>query len=314
MVEDTAAMAEESAKVDGIVGSGQVQWLSTTGGPYHEEEESISVLLDPAEATSDFQLEEVHFGTRLNSSIMAGRSDKCDVTLPFKVASKQHCQILLRQFKFEDSQKVHEAIFLRDLSRNGTMVNNQRANQPIQWLQDGDIIGIQAESTTNQTIVHACWKVVYCKHHRFRVKDAKLALAPPPVGGVGEAKPNHAAPAKVSPAAKQQVIKAKAKGKTARGAAAGPPPLPKLETLGQEVVGRVVEIAYIDPPETYRVKIMKYDSESQFHTVDSTGYSTWDDESFQDTLDLNVFQQAGRLTFMETQPQEAQPKKKARTK
>eukprot|EP00403_Amphidinium_massartii_P019440 CAMPEP_0178419124 /NCGR_PEP_ID=MMETSP0689_2-20121128/25446_1 /TAXON_ID=160604 /ORGANISM="Amphidinium massartii, Strain CS-259" /LENGTH=323 /DNA_ID=CAMNT_0020040547 /DNA_START=28 /DNA_END=999 /DNA_ORIENTATION=- len=299
-------------------------WLSTTGGPLDEESASESrgcVLLEPIEpGTSGAPvIEKVLFGPGFNDVINVGRDDGLDVPLDLRAVSKVHCQFLLRTFRWsgDDPEKKHEAFFLRDVSRNGTLVNGVAAVRPLHWLQDGDVIGVFR--APNDPQVQDCWKVVYIKLDRLRNKEHDAPEVPSkgksaPVASHETQSGKASQPKTKAPTTGAGKAKAKAKAK-----------MPEVRILAEDVVGDIIDIRYVEPDETFRVKVVRYDVESKYHQVDSTGYSTWDGESFDDTLDLNEFYQAGRLTFIEVDDSEGAtagdkaqtatslpPKKKAR--
>jgi len=65
----------------------------------------------------------------------------------------------------------------------------------------------------------------------------------------------------------------------------------------QEVVGEVVLINYPNGDGTFLVKVTAFLEEERFHSVDSAGYSQWDNDSFTDVIDLNSYYSTGHVVF-----------------
>jgi len=86
------------------------------------------------------------------------------------------------------------------------------------------------------------------------------------------------------------------KGATPRGQGVGrsaQEQAPSVELLGPELLGRVLELTYMDmrPPTKYRVRVTGYIPSHGWHKVDSEGLDLWEGESFNDTVDLNAMSQ-----------------------
>jgi len=68
-----------------------------------------------------------------------------------------------------------------------------------------------------------------------------------------------------------------------------------ITSQGAGLVGAVLDLRYLNPPKTYRVRVVGFDSRTQWHQVDSTGLSTWDGEAFKDTVNLAQMEAAGQV-------------------
>lgn len=108
---------------------------------------------------------EARLGAGWPNAIVVGRLEKSDYVLPLKAASKLHCQFALRTFRMPGEETVHEALFLRDVSRNHTLVNGKAALRPWHWLRDGDLIGL---NLTEPGGVLNFWRVCYRRHLRIQ--------------------------------------------------------------------------------------------------------------------------------------------------
>lgn len=204
-------------------------------------------------------------------TVTIGRHSDNEAVLMLRSASKVHCQIALRGFRLPGHAEGHEAAFLRDNSRNGTMVNGVPAFRPWHWLQSGDYIGIRDGRGKAENLVDL-YRVEYCSHRRLPGHSITLEGEDP-------------SPLWPQPAESQ----------TATG------PVASRAVLGSEVCGRVVDVHYKDqdPPATYRMRIMGFNKRTGWHHCDSAGLDTWDGESFDDTLDLNLMYKEGNIVFVD---------------
>jgi len=96
-----------------------------------------------------------------------------------------------------------------------------------------------------------------------------------------------AATARAPPAGKGKG-KGKSKGK-GKGKAA-------KRRYGEELVGELLEVTY--PEGTFRVRVVDYIRQRQWHIVDSAGLSTWEGESFTDELIISEMEDEGALVFL----------------
>jgi len=212
--------------------------------------------------------ERLSLGGGWPTAVTVGRHEDNEAVLPVRTASKLHCQVTLRAFRLSIQGSVHEAAFLRDNSRHGTLVNGFPAFRPWHWLQHGDVIGLMAKASTDVSCILNFYRVEYCKHeklpgHMVTIEDIPArALAP-------------------------------------SGALRRPPPPLLTKPYRGEICGRVVDVHYTDPPATYRMRIVSFDDETGWHRCDSAGLSTWDGDSFDDTIDLNTMYAEGNVKFVD---------------
>lgn len=198
-----------------------------------------------------------------------GRHEETDLVIPLGKVSKIHCQIALRAFRLKPGGPLHEAAFLRDVSKHGTLVNGFPAFKPWHWIQHGDILGL----------VDGAHQLEFCRiEYRQHYQLPGHMVTTEDIPG---AKPTYRPPA------------------TPRQAVQPPPRL--AQPFANEICGKIVDVSYVDedPPATYRMRIVGYIAEEGFHHVDSEGLSTWDGESFDDTIDLNGMFAAGHIVFVD---------------
>lgn len=228
-----------------------------------------------------------------------------------RAASKIHCQLALRAFKLPERDEIHEALFLRDVSKNKTLVNGMPAFRPWHWVQHGDSIGLHPDSTKPDVVLEL-YKVWYRKLHKLpsnhlTMEDTDVAgqfdAAPlghiehvdhvsmyPPLGGPAVENGHAGRRRGAAPASRR------GRGGARRGKNSG---RSKPVRYGDEICGRVIDLSYLDPPATYRVRVLSFDRQSGWHICDSEGLSTWDGESFTDEVDLNQMSAQGLVSFVE---------------
>mmetsp|Transcript_43183 Transcript_43183/g.134290 ORF Transcript_43183/g.134290 Transcript_43183/m.134290 type:complete len:236 (-) Transcript_43183:93-800(-) len=83
---------------------------------------------------------------------------------------------------------------------------------------------------------------------------------------------------------------------TMRGRGRGRP----KRRFGADACGRIIDLRYRDWQRTYRVRVVKYDKAANHHHIHSRGLSTWDDESFEDEIDLNAMYDCGDVKFVDS--------------
>lgn len=64
-----------------------------------------------------------------------------------------------------------------------------------------------------------------------------------------------------------------------------------------EIIGEIVTITYPDNAGVFDVRVSKYDENTKWHIVESDGLSYWDDDDFDDEIDLNEYYRNGRVRF-----------------
>jgi len=305
------------------------EWLSTAAGGA----EAGAQLRRTSEPAAQCLPETLQLGGGWPDVVTFGRHVSNTAVLQLKAVSNVHCQIALRPFTLADKEEVHEALFLRDLSKHRTLVNGVPAKQEWHWLQEGDAIGVRPDWTNPGDVLNV-FEVHYCEL-RSLPGSALMVEADVPRRALQEARDEHvgrgrnsraklepaepaaAAPKPGPPAARGAAARgAEAKGAdadaadTGRGgkrkrpaggkAAAKQPKVKQIQLFGDEVCGRVIDLTYIDPPATYRVKITSFDKEQGWHNCDSEGLSTWDGESFTDLIDLNQMNADGLVKFLDS--------------
>mmetsp|Transcript_21594 Transcript_21594/g.43572 ORF Transcript_21594/g.43572 Transcript_21594/m.43572 type:complete len:302 (-) Transcript_21594:13-918(-) len=228
------------------------------------EDSVVVVLVKIANQATERLPDSFFLGGEWPSAATFGRNEVNDGILLARKASKVHCQVVLRPFRLVPNGPLHEAAFLRDNAKHGTMVNGAAAFRPWHWLQHGDVIGLVDGGLTEI----------------LRVEYRKYA----PIPGHMVTEEDVAQPA-VTPTE----------------AVRSPPPPRLAKPFGRDIVGRVVDVCYINesPPAIYRMRVIRYIGKEGFHHVDSKGLSTWDGESFDDTIDLNAMYVAGHIRFVD---------------
>lgn len=76
---------------------------------------------------------------------------------------------------------------------------------------------------------------------------------------------------------------------------------------GVNLCGRLVDVTYEDPPETFRVRVVSYDRKSGQHKIDSSGLSSWDGESFRDSIDIESLHRGGQVRLVQEDGDSASP-------
>ncbi|CAE8728522.1 unnamed protein product, partial [Polarella glacialis] len=79
--------------------------------------------------------------------------------------------------------------------------------------------------------------------------------------------------------------------------------------FGESIVGSVIDVVYNNGDE-FRMKITSYLSDVRWYATSSAGYSDWDGEVFEDTLDVSQMFLNGQIVFVP----EAELEKPARRK
>lgn len=273
------------------------QWLSTTAGLGRD---SGVVLLRASAVSLPGLPDRLQLGAGHPNVLTAGRHKRNDAVLDSRSASKTQCQFALRRFRLPGQEEAHVALFLRDASKNSTLVNGTPAFRPWHWLQDEDVVGLP-QDTAKVVGTGGPLEVFRVQYLELRKLPASLVS----IGGLpcteelglkeeletqcesfsrraGPARPREAsAPVEALP--RQQ---GRRKGDT-----------PKLP-FGEEVCGRVVDVTYADPPATYRMRVKSFEKAQGWHICDSAGLSVWDGESFTDEIFLGQFFSEGRLRFI----------------
>lgn len=236
--------------------------------------------------------ERLELGGRHPNAVTIGRHKDNQAVVELPLVSKLHCQVTLRGFRLPHQGTLHEAAFLHDVSKHGTFVNGSPAFRPWHWLQAGDVIGFRRQEQAADPVIAQLYRVEYWSHqllpgHMVTVED---------MAGRGHApssNPRHsgavlAASTESAASAKEGVRRSSRLAVAARRA------------FGAEIVGSVVDVTY--PAEeggaTYRVRVTEFKQELGWHEVDSEGLSAWDDESFQDEINLNEMYALGSITFV----------------
>jgi len=237
--------------------------------------------------------ETLKLGIGCPTAVTIGKHSDNTVVLDLDGASSVQCQLALRKFQLPEQDKIHEALFLRDVSGRGTLVNGIAAFRPWHWIQEGDSIGILADDATQKTVIN-----FYTAHYRElrRLPAALVALEEPPLAEAANGDAPHIDD--IGPGVVQT------RGRGARRGAVGTTRSrrgrgPKRR-FGDDICGRVIDLRYRDWPDTYRVRVVRYDKGADHHHIHSRGLSTWDDESFEDEIDLNAMYASGDVTFIDS--------------
>lgn len=82
-----------------------------------------------------------------------------------------------------------------------------------------------------------------------------------------------------------------------RGRGGGVARLP-LRCFGEDLVGAILDVTYLDPPCVYRVRVVRFCPKTGWHTVNSEGLSMWDGDSFTDRIDVNQMNAAGQIQIV----------------
>jgi len=223
-------------------------------------------------------------GPGLPDSSVLGRDECCDLVLNFKFVSKVQCQFALRGFRLPNTERCHEAVFIRDSSKNGTLVNGAKAFRPWHWLQDGDVIGLRRDGQ-DPAPSFDFFQVKYLTHTPLPGEFVELEED----GGVV---PIAEPPAAAAPGPTAASSDAAARG---RGTSLGrgrshkrkQEPAFEKESFREDIIGRIVDITYQDG-KTFRMRVIRYMPKEDFHECDSEGLSDWDGDSFTDVHDLNT--------------------------
>jgi len=296
-------------------------WLSTTGGgavgPLATFPGQCAVELQrTAESANECRPERVPIGAGYPAVVTLGRHEENTVVLTLRGASKIHCQLALRTFKLPERAEIHEALFLRDVSKNKTLVNGMPAFRPWHWVQHGDSIGLHPDSDKPDFALEL-YKVWYRKLHKLpsnhlTMEDTDVAgqfdAVPFDVAGqfdVNMYQPLAGPAVETGDVGRRRAAPASRRGRGGAGARRGAGRnggrggCKRPVRLGDEICGRVIDLSYLDPPATYRVRVISYDLQQGWHICDSEGLSTWDGESFTDEVDLNQMSAQGLVTFVE---------------
>jgi len=268
---------------------------------------------------------EEHLGGDAPRTLHIGRHEDNQIVLSGRAFSKCHLQVSLRTFRLNQDEPEMEAAFLKDQSSNGTLVNGSKATKPWHWLQHGDRIGFfdrrrgeggpnhsdffEVQYSSRQTVPREAFD------SESDPEDQPLAAAaaakkrvvqksprPEPEQPEQPEQPEEAQQAVSEPAVDAAAGSEPAAVDAAAGSepAKGPWRIPKCPmTFGAEIMGAVLDVFYEEEKQTFRVKIDKFMKEDNFHHVDSTGYSEWDGESFDDTLDVNDMYPKGFIKFVD---------------
>eukprot|EP00747_Dinoflagellata_sp_TGD_P029864 gnl/TRDRNA2_/TRDRNA2_134231_c0_seq3.p1 gnl/TRDRNA2_/TRDRNA2_134231_c0~~gnl/TRDRNA2_/TRDRNA2_134231_c0_seq3.p1 ORF type:complete len:264 (+),score=47.66 gnl/TRDRNA2_/TRDRNA2_134231_c0_seq3:56-847(+) len=190
-----------AGSASGGAGAAQPPQLSTTGGPFDEDEagkskrDCLVVLSRVRDQGIKGLPAEVRLDAGSQSVVTVGRSEDNDIVLAeTKAASKVHCHIAMRTFKLLGQTQAHQAVFLHDVSRNKTLVNGNAAVRPWQWLHDGDVIGLHTDSN-EPSLVADLFKVKYRKLIKLPAAQAK--------GMDGMLGPDHGKPVAAAPSRKR---------------------------------------------------------------------------------------------------------------
>jgi len=252
----------------------------------------------------------IRFGAGWPGTATIGRQLGNDAVLPLPVASRVHCQLALRRFRLPGKEEVHEALFLRDVSKHRTLVNGVPASLAWHWLKEGDDVGLYKEHGVESPTVLHLYTVRYQVDVTWMSPDEKMAILP-----------NVSTPMYRRPAARGQAGSSKQPGR-------GRPPQALLDDVssspshddtkkvvrrfGGQICGRVVDVTYsdTDPPTTYRARVVSYDPKNRWHIIDSKGLSTWEGEDFTDEVDLNAMYAMGSVLFVGVEETALAPKGK----
>lgn len=272
---EASASVEELAKPSAEPCEKPPEFLSTIGPQREQQSDHPAVLLLRTDDPIVHMLpQEIGLDPGSQDSLTLGRHTGNEAVLSIKACSKVHCQFALRSFRLPSSPTAHRALFLRDVSKNRTLVNGKLAFKPWHWLHDGDRVGLHKSSSDLKSVLEV-FEVSYRSHMKLPGDAARK-----PTGTDG----SQEAPASAA------VQKGKRRDVPEPGAA-----------LDNKVVGRVIDIHYHeeDPPATFRVRIVSYDKKKHWHGVDSKGYSVWDGESFTDEVDLRQMYEEGHVKFVD---------------
>lgn len=117
---------------------------------------------------------EVRIGDGFSKTVSVGRHEDNQIVLPLTSVSRVHCQLALRKFQLPGQVRLHEALFLCDMSSHGTLVNGVPAHQPWQWLRMGDKIGICLDRSDPNSLA-----IIYKVHYRtLRTLSASVTSMP----------------------------------------------------------------------------------------------------------------------------------------
>jgi len=256
--------------------------FSTIAPPKKGQEPGAVALVRLADSLKNSIEKRVLLGGGGPIQITMGRHEDNDVLLEMKSVSKVHCQVALRPFQLPGHDESHEAAFLRDNSKHGTLVNGEPADRPWHWLQHGDRIGLRNLKGASEAVLDL-----------YKVEYSPLRKLPGDLVALDEV-PEDPMPAKAG-----VPEEAPAKPRSSGRLAAAKPKAPSA--FGKEILGRVIDVHYPDedPPATFRVRIMKFEENTGFFNVDSEGLSLWDGESFDDTINLNDMYSKGHIKFID---------------
>lgn len=269
------------------------EWFSTAGAalPAGEIEAAHgAVELRRVAAPSLLSLPEtLRLGAGCPTTVAIGKHEENQVVLELSGASEVQCQLALRSFRLPEQDKVHQALFLRDVSSTGTLVNGVAAFRPWHWVQDGDAIGIPDDSGDQSAVINF-FTVHYCDLRRLPA--ALVTIEAPALGQTA----TNDIPQKVEAGA---IVPVQG-GRGAHGAVSNRRGRrPGSKRYGNEILGRVIDVRYQDYPDPYRARIVQYDKKSGHHHIHSRGLSTWDDESFEDEIDFNDMYGKGEVKFID---------------
>jgi len=157
-------------------------WLSTTGASTEQLVENQGVVVLERASRSDNDVpNKTQLGAGWPAAITLGRSPRCEIVVPMKAASKVHCQFALRSFRLQGGM-AHEALFLRDVSKNKTLVNGRPAVRPWHWLHDGDTVGLSCPA--DPAVPMDLLRVQYC--NLIKLPGHELLAREPKREGFGE--------------------------------------------------------------------------------------------------------------------------------
>merc|ERR1712137_145691 len=120
----------------------------------------------------------IRFGAGWPGTATIGRQLGNDAVLPLPVASRVHCQLALRRFRLPGKEEVHEALFLRDVSKHRTLVNGVPASLAWHWLKEGDDVGLYKEHGVESPTVLHLYTVRYQVDVTWMSPDEKMAILP----------------------------------------------------------------------------------------------------------------------------------------
>lgn len=165
--------------------------LSTTGGPFSEAEVAGigSVVLLRTNASLTLCLpHELRLGDGCQIEVSLGRHEANDAVLPMRTISNVHFQVALRRFKIPGSDdKVHEAAFLRDVSRHATHVNGRPAYRPWQWLMHDDEIGVLMGAEGGVCVYKVQYRQLRTISGQLAASASSLSQLPPMLSNIASA-------------------------------------------------------------------------------------------------------------------------------